>query len=136
MDYRYRNAFHHAGCKYLHPFKMRHRVLAGIDCVIQTARARGYRDYQYERREVLPQLFYEYMFSRNTVEIGLIGSYYHWNYNESDERHDNTAEGKHVQKARVGWIYDFGEAKLLLTISHVLSISGFDGANVQYVTYF
>jgi len=87
-----------------------------------------------ERTETLPYCFVEWERSFGTIEIGYMGSFHEWQY--EDDSGVETGRG-YVDKIKVGYGYAFSKSAWIgLSISHVLAIEEFGGGNAQFLLMF
>ena len=136
LDYLYNNELHQFYLKYVFTYGHKNRFRAGFDYVRQDAEASGYKNYNYKRKEIMPSFFYERLFEKQIVELGAVFSLYDFNYDSAIPEESFIMDDA-VEKAILGWTYMFSEnSHLKVSLSHVFSIQGFGGGNVQYYVYF
>lgn len=136
FDYSYINYINNLTVKYVVPFKEKGRIHLQLHYLIKNANSDGYKGHDYRRKEFLPAIFYEYILPKNIFEFGYMSSIYDWNYDSITNVNDYLDEG-YIEKVKFGWTYHFNEnTKLQLSISHVVSITNFGGANLQYMMLF
>jgi len=135
-DYAYKNEISDFSFQFLYSMNKSHRFRALTHFLNQDANSTGYSEHSYERNDIMPALFYEFLISRHVVELGIMGSRYDWQYKGTVENPDYS-EKKFVEKLKLGWSYKFNEkAKFQFSVSHVFSVFGFGGGNFQYMMFF
>jgi len=110
----------------------------GLQYVKKNARARGYRNYEYNREGVfLPDIAFEFNLKSGFIELGYFGSHYGWNLDNYSENQRDSKKKGYIDKVKLGYTHNFTKrSKIQLSISHVLILQGFGGANAQYIIYF
>ncbi len=103
----------------------------------QYSESQGTDSYTYMRNEFMPFLFAEYWFSKkHSLELAVMESLYNWDSSSGNEIY-NFAEKGNIEKVKLGWtMYLLPAVRLQLSVSHVFSIGGFGGGNIQYLMYF
>lgn len=136
-DYSYRNNIYQHTLRYLFDLNSRINLRSSVHYVWQNSDANGFRNYTYERRELFfPAIFVEFRLAQEILELGYFGSSYKWDHDEGINADDFSEDG-YIDKLKLGWTHEFNDhAKLQVSISHVVSISGFGGGNLQYIMFF
>ncbi|MBF0226569.1 MAG: hypothetical protein HQK76_14030 [Desulfobacterales bacterium] len=133
-NYSYLNEINNISLKYMLSLTYDDRIRTEINYLFQNSKAFGCRDYKYHRHDFMPAIFYEHDFENTSFEIGYMSSTFNWDNNELNNAYTNSG---YIDKIKMGWTYFFGnKAKLQLSVSHVLSVSGFGGGNLQYILIF
>ena len=135
--YEYKNMISIMGLEYMFEFLQHFRLRAGLKYIDQETAARGFKHYDYKRAEWMPAVFFEYLYSKQaSVELAVMESFYDWRY-EASALVDNYTERSNIEKVKLGWNYRFDENSVLqISLSHVFSIMGFGGGNIQFMTFF
>jgi len=109
---------------------------AELHGIKQYGRARGRKNYHYNRKECLPAFFISRPGKAHAFEIGYFGSFYGWDYNDVVDTFDFSRDD-YVDKLKIGWIYHFTKrARIQLSLSHVVQRESFGGGNAQYMMFF
>ena len=136
LDYSYLNEINDCAFKSIFRITNKNRIRLESHYIIQNSNCCGFKNFKYKRRELLPAFFYEYILKKNTWEVGLMGAMYNWDYDAKNSL-ENYDQNDFVDKVKLGWTYNFNQkANLQISISHVISINGFGGGNVQYLMFF
>lgn len=135
-DYDFFNAFHNIYAEYLYPFskKMMGRIVTRY--VFQESYSRLFKHFNYHRNEFIPAIFLEYNLMKMTWELGVMESAYHWN-NRALPNQNSFEKRDFIEKLKLGWTWHFSDrSHIQLSISHVFSVFGFGGANIQMMHFF
>jgi len=87
----------------------------------------------YIRDDWMPSVFLEYRFASDGIELAYMQCFFDWRlrdytYSLLDYRDQS------IEKMKLGWTHYFSEkVRLQLSLSHVFSVSGFGGGNVQMI---
>jgi hypothetical protein len=131
-DYRYRSRLSWVRLRYARNPGQGHGIRLGLQFVRQDSDAGGFREFDYQRREWLPSLFYSYTRGAHAAELGLMGALYAWELDHLREPEDEEKDGL-TEKVKLGYTYSFLErGSVQISISHVLSYMGFGGGSVQF----
>lgn len=108
-----------------------------VHYILQNSRAEGYRNYDYNRHEIFfPDIFLDCNIKNHVVFLGYFGSTYKWNFDSELDKNDFDEKG-YIDKVILGWTYKFpGRARLKMSISHITTVNGFGGGNLQYIMFF
>jgi hypothetical protein len=135
-DYTYENTFHDIYAEYLARAYKKLYLRTVMRYVFQTTASSGYRHFDFKRKEMMPAFFFEYRLARSMIELGYMGSLYYWDYDTLPPAKDFERE-KMIEKIKLGWTYHFSTTShIQLSLSHVFSIFGFGGANIQFIHSF
>lgn len=136
FDYDYTNRVTSYNLRYLLRIRERNRLRVGSYYIRQAADASRYKEYSYRRKEVLPYLFFEIERQFGIIELGYLGSYSTCALDAADDADDYDRDG-YVDKVKLGYTYVFSQnAKIQLSISHVVAIEEFGGGNAQFLLFF
>jgi len=133
----YENSLTTIGLEYRFYVGDKFSVRVGGHFLWQYSESAGTETYNYMRNEIMPSLFAEYRFNeKHNLELAVMESFYNWGSDSGNEIH-NFAEKGNVEKVKLGWtVYLLPKVRLQLSVSHVFSIGGFGGGNIQYLMYF
>ncbi|MBD3392230.1 MAG: hypothetical protein GF418_09200 [Chitinivibrionales bacterium] len=136
LSYRFDNALYHAGATWAFTLRDIHLFRLGPRLVFNHARAGGYRDYTYDRREVMPVAAYDLLWKKNSFGLSYYGTAYRWDWDARDtlpsiDKDGYTAKGMFTYGRQL-WEH----AHVRGSYSHVLDVPGFNGWNVQYIMTF
>lgn len=135
-DCGYSNTIYNLAAKYLFSFRENGRIRLGGHYLVQKANASEFKNFDYNRTEILPFLVYEHLWGKHTVELAYMGTNYRWDYDADNDIEDYSQNG-FASKVKLGWTYEFNEnAVLQLSISHELSLNRFGGGNGQFMMFF
>jgi hypothetical protein len=99
----------------------------------QQSCAKGEKHYSFHRNELLYALFGGYRLHHHLLEIGYLATHFRTSFKEESSQTAKFQE----QKALLGWSYYFSENTILrLSVSHVFTILGFGGGNMQFIMHF
>ncbi len=102
----------------------------------QKASSSGMETYQYDRNEIMPSFWIDYQSGRHNIELAVMESFYEWD-SKSVQAENDYFKQNNIEKVKLGWSYQFkNDSRLQLSLSHVFSISGFGGFNVNYLLVF
>jgi hypothetical protein len=143
-DFAYKNDIRQLYGRYIIRLNDHHRLRFGLDLLVQEAAANGRYNYDYRRRDLMPSGFYEYLWGRHGLELGLVAT--DWNYDWQQQPGSGIAapptstresDDRREQKVKLAYTHRFSrQSQLQVSLSHVLSYSGFGGANIQYIVFF
>jgi|GEM_PF-6872117 len=104
--------------------------------VFQEATAKGIRNYDFKRKEIMPAVFCEYNLKNTIWEAGLLGTVYKADMDDIIFENDYFYRNDDL-KFYLCWIYNFSKnTKLKFSLSHVFAVHGFGGGNLQYMMRF
>ena len=136
-NYNYKNNIYNMSMQYFFPLKERIRFRLVSHYVIQKTKSVGYNQHKYKREEILPAIFFEYLWTKHHLELGYMFTLQGWEYNSFDSANDFRLENGYFDKIYLGYKYHFNQNAILhLSISHQLNVSGFGGGNIQYLMFF
>jgi len=136
FNYDFYNAFHNFYLDYFLSFSdnFSGRIIGRY--VYQESFSRVFKHYDYYRQEFMPALFIEYHLSRMSWELGWMESFYQWE-NTARPNINSYERNNIIEKIKLGWSWNFSEDSCLqLSLSHVISVFGFGGANIQMMHFF
>ena len=134
-DYSYQNKIYTYSIQYVLTYKQHNRFRLLGYYLTQDAQSKGFSNHDFRRRDFIPGFFYEYIWTKHILELGVMGSAYDWDYNAISQ--DVYEEQGIVEKVKIGWTYRFNNnAQFQFSISHVFSVFGFGGPNAQYQMFF
>ncbi|HGY57223.1 MAG TPA: hypothetical protein ENK44_16055 [Caldithrix abyssi] len=133
----YDNRITTVGLEYKYYFSDDFSLRVGARYVWQASIAKGAVEFDYGRRELMPSLFAEYHINdKNSIELAVMESFYDWQSNSGNETY-KFAEKGNIEKVKLGWdIRLTPNTRVQISLSHVFSIWGFGGGNIQYLMYF
>jgi len=135
-DYSYSNKIQSFHIQYIFPVKQNFVFRISGRYIRQMSNASGFKNYTYKRDEWMPSFFCEYFYGKHVFELAVMNSFYNWDYDEVKIVNDY-AEHERSEKIKLGWTYSFNEnTRLQISLSHVFSIWGFGGGNIQYMMFF
>jgi hypothetical protein len=122
----------------LYPVAERWRLRGELHRLDRRATATGWQAFVYHRDEVMPALFAEWTWSRRrTVELGYLGTFYHWRRTDEDRRREGEDRRGFADKVELALILGLrGEAAIKLSLSHEVSLERFGGGSVRLLTGF
>ena len=136
-DFDYKNLTSNISLHYLFRFKEKQRLQLLSHYIIKDARSLGFREHDFERRDLLAGLFYENLWSDHIVEVGYMFSLYDWTYDSAIDGLDENLQNKYYDKVYLGYSYSFDNRSILrISISHQPAIKGFGGGSIQYMMFF
>jgi hypothetical protein len=123
--------------RYIFVIKERHRFQLLSQYIWKDARSLGFREHNFERRDLLAGIFYERFWSDHILELGYMLALYGWSYDSVNNALDADLDRKYYDKIYLGYGFSFNEnAVIRISVSHQPAISGFGGGNVQYIMFF
>jgi hypothetical protein len=135
-NYAYANNLYDISLEVIVPWKKRNRFRLLSHYIIQNAESREFSAHDYDRDDLLAGFFYERFFSRHTVDVGYMFSFFDWKYTGFNGQ-DNYSRNGYTDKLKLGWSYSFARsAQIHISISHQVSIGGFGGASLQYMMFY
>ena len=135
-NYVYENIFFDYFAEHISILSGKHRVRAVGHMIIQNAFGEGYRAHEFERNDLLGGLFYEYLISGHSIELGYMFASFDFDYEDYGLFRDYQTSG-FTDKVMLGWSFSFpNNAEINISLSHQVSIGGFGGANLQYIMFF
>jgi hypothetical protein len=136
-NYNYKNNIYDVSIQYFFPLKERIRFRLATHYVIQKAKSVGYSQHKYKRQEILPAVFFDYLWIKHQIELGYMFTLQSWEYNSINSVYDFNLENGYFDKIYLGYKYHFNPNAILhLSISHQLNVRGFGGGNIQYLMFF
>ena len=136
-NFDYKNAISDISLRYLFRIQEKHRIQLLSQYVMKDARSLGFREHDFDRRDLLAGLFYEYFWSDHTLELGYMLSLYDWSYNSVNDFLDAALNNKYYDKVYIGYAFAFNENALVrISVSHQPAIKGFGGGSIQYMMFF
>ena len=134
--YNLNNNFITGNLQYLFYLYDHYRFRVSGRYISQNSTTDGLKDYDYKREEIIPSVFWEYFFGSHIIELGVMQSFYRWD-SQSAMQEYQLYEKNRIEKVKLGWTYTFRNKSILqISISHVFSIFGFGGGNIQYQLFF
>ena len=132
----YKNSLTTIGLEYCFYLSDSFTLRLGGRYLWQFSESGGREAYTYARNELMPSLFAEYRFNeKHSLELAVMESFYGWDSSSGNEIH-NFAEKGNIEKVKLGWNVRLApQTRLQLSVSHVFSIGGFGGGNIQYLMY-
>ena len=135
-DYRYSNRIFFTRLRYIFPVRRVWQVNCALLYVNQDADAGILKNYSFHRNEYIPVLFLKRSISDNALKIGYFGSFYDMDFDDSIDANYYDIND-YIDKITAGWIHSFSSrAKILLSLSHVVSLKNFGGGNMQFFMNF
>jgi hypothetical protein len=136
-DYDYRNVINDVSIQYVLPFREKYRLRLLTHYVHQEAKAVGYRQHEYSRDDIIPAAFLEWIQDDHMVDVGYMFTWFNWSYVAGIENRSYQLNDGYFDKIYLGYTYQFNaNAVLHISISHQIKVSGFGGANAQYMMFF
>lgn len=136
-DYDYRNVINDISIQYLLPFREKYRLRLLVHYVYQEANSVGYHQHEYNRDDIVPAAFLEWIQDNHKVDVGYMFTWFNWNYTAAIESRNYQLDNGYFDKLYLGYTYQFNaNAALHISISHQIKVSGFGGANAQYMMFF
>ncbi len=121
---------------YSHYISINWRIRASARYLEQQSNAAGLINYQYKRSEIMPSLWIDYQTGRHNIELAVMESYYDWK-SESLQQEYNYTQNSNIEKVKLAYTYKFkNNSRLQLSLSHVFSIFGFGGFDLNYLLFF
>ncbi len=132
FDYDYENRQLNVGAEHVRMLGERHRLRLLAQFVDQAAESRGFREHDYERRDVLAGAFYEYLWQNSGVTVAYVSGLPDIVYDALDTEESFTEDG-YTDKLIVGWRYSFSaNAEIRASLSQEVSERGFGGGAIQF----
>ena len=114
----------------------RHRLRLLAQLVEQSARSRGFREHDYDRRDLLAGAFYEYLWPNSGLTIAYAAGVPDMVYEALDAA-ESFAQHDYTDKLIVGWRYRFSaNAEIRASLSQEVSERGFGGGAIQFQMIF
>lgn len=136
FNYEYKNAQLILSAEHVRVLRDRHRLRLHISFVDQKAESRGFNEHDYDRTDVVGGAFYEYLWPNSGATLAYAFGQPDIGFRASD-RADNFSLDDYSDKLMVGWRYNFSDnAKIFVSVSHVVSDSGFGGGSVRFQMIF
>ncbi|MBN1466478.1 hypothetical protein JXA02_11990 [candidate division KSB1 bacterium] len=130
--YSYQNEIELIKIGYITPVSDNSNVRFGAHVVIQDAGSTGYGAHDYHHAEFIPFFFAERCLGPGVVEAGYMGSMQKWDYVGLFEITHPHQSG-YVDKIKLAYTFNFdNRVYLQFAVSHVTTIWGFGGGNVQF----
>jgi hypothetical protein len=131
-DFDYRNRIDSYKLSYITPLRDRYRLRLGSFYIRQRASSRGYKSHDYKRQEFIPYVFGEMFAGPGIIEFGYMLSKYQWDYVAPRPIDDDTSDD-YIDKIKLAYTLNLQDrAYLQFSLSHVTTIWGFGGGNVQF----
>ena len=136
LDYSYKNRIID------HTLNYKFQIFENIFCkpeflyLVQTAKAFGFKKYEFVRKEFIKALYFHYDSRYFTIKIGYLRTDFN---NDYDDRHSDNDYKKDIstQKLFIGIFADLSKnSRLLFSVSHEIRFHGFGGGNLQYQMFF
>lgn len=132
FDYDYENRQLNAGAEHVRMLGERHRLRLLAQLVEQSAKSRGFREHDYDRRELLAGAFYEYLWPNSGLTIAYAAGRPDIVYEALDAA-ERFAQQDYTDKLIVGWRYRFSaSAEIRASLSQEVSERGFGGGAIQF----
>lgn len=137
FDHDYAGWYRVLSLRAVQPVAPRWRVRGELHRLDRRAHATGWRAFSYRRHEVMPAVWGEWAWSpRRTVELGYLGTFYHWRRRDAQRPESETRDG-YADKVELALIHRLaGEAAIKLSLSHELSLERFGGGSLRLITGF
>lgn len=137
-SYDYENGITDVLLRYAFVFDQgRWRAWPGVHWLTQEAHSSGREDQDFQRTDVMPTVFVEYLASDvNSFELGYMGSLSSRTLASADSERsfDRTAW---ADKVKLGWTHRFSpSAQIQFSLSHEVAPDRFGGGNVQFLAFF
>ena len=117
---------------YITPLAQTYRVRTGVYRIFQESLSTYYRAHTYFRQETIPFAFLERKIGHGLLEVGYMVTFHHWNYEEK-ETPDRFSRDDYLDKIKLAYTFTVGEKMAIqFSVSHVTTIWGFGGGNVQF----
>lgn len=132
FDYEYQNRIEHYKIGYVTPIGEDYRLRCGAIALFQNATSAHYHEHDYSRQEIIPYIFGEMVAGPGMIEAGYMVSKYAWEYSApipiaGGKRND------YIDKIKIAYTFNIAHrAYLQFALSHVTTIWGFGGGNVQF----
>jgi hypothetical protein len=105
--------------------------------VTQHARSIGHHGHDYTRKDIMPMLSYEYLWSEDSIELGYMFTVSSWQYDSTTEDNHYRLDGGYYDKIYFCYTHHFDqESKIHLSLSHEVNFGGFGGGNLRYMMFF
>lgn len=132
-NYDYKNQINMYKIAYITPI-FKNKLRLGIHFIDQNANSELYHAHKFYRREAIPFLFWQMFWGPGALEMGYMISFYKWDYSTLDK---HSYVDHYVDKIKLGYTFNIkNKAYLQFAVSHVTTIWGFGGGNVQYFMTF
>ncbi|MEO1246108.1 MAG: hypothetical protein AAFX56_10545 [Pseudomonadota bacterium] len=136
FDYDYSNTQLNLGIEHVRMLGERHRLRLTAQFAGQEASSRGFREHDYERRDILAGAFYEYLWPSSRFTIAYAGGIPDIDYSALIAE-DSFDTSRYTDKLIVGWQYTFSDrASIRASLSQEVSERGFGGGAIQYQMFF
>ena len=136
FDYDYENRQLNVGAEHVRMLGERHRLRLLAQLVEQIARSRGFREHDYDRRDLLAGAFYEYLWPNSGLTIAYAAGVPDMVYEALDAAESFT-QHDYTDKLIVGWRYRFSaNAEIRASLSQEVSERGFGGGAIQFQMIF
>lgn len=136
FDYDYRRERYNLAAEHIRILGDVHRLRFLVHLLFQRADSTGFNAHSYRRDEPLGGVFYERLWSRNSLMAAAVVSAPDAEYEGSVDEAQRLPES-FADKLILGWRHRFSpEAQLLVSVSHKVTGDGFGGGNVQFQMFF
>lgn len=137
LNYDYQNEIIDLTPEYLFYFRKAHRFRVLMHFLRQKARSIGFSRHTFDRQDLMPAMFYEWLLKEHVLQAGFMFSVHNWDYESGGERDGYRVEQGYFDKVFLSYTHQFTKtAKILFSISHEVSVGGFGGGNIQYQMFF
>ncbi|MBN1559531.1 hypothetical protein JW998_04735 [candidate division KSB1 bacterium] len=131
-NYSYENRIEIGKIGYITPVGEKYRLRFGAHIIVQHAASENYGAHTYTRQEIIPFIFAEKNAGPGTIEAGYMGSVQKWDYVGSFEI-THPHRNDYIDKLKLAYTFNFDDRVYLqFAVSHVTTIWGFGGGNVQF----
>jgi hypothetical protein len=132
VNYRYENRIEICKIGYITPVGERYRLRFGAHAIIQHAASENYGAHTYLHQEIIPFIFAERNTGPGIIEAGYMGSVQKWDYAGTFQITHPHRNG-YIDKIKLAYTFNFdNRVYLQLAVSHVTTVWGFGGGNVQF----
>ncbi len=136
FDYEYRRERYNLAAEHIRIVGDVHRFRFLVHLLVQRANAEGFNAHSYERDEPLGGVFYERLWTKNSLMAAAVVSAPNASYEGWVEEAQRLPES-FADKLILGWRHRFSpEAQLQISVSHKVTGAGFGGGNVQFQMFF
>ncbi len=125
-----------------HTLNYKFQIFENIYCkpelmyLVQTAKANGFMQYEFIRKEFIKALYFYYDYKYFTIKTGYMRTDFN---NDYDDRNSDNDYKKDIstQKLFIGFSGNITKnSRLLFSVSHEIRFHGFGGGNLQYQMFF
>ncbi|MEM8766551.1 MAG: hypothetical protein AAGE43_03850 [Pseudomonadota bacterium] len=136
FDYNFQRERYNLAAEHIRTVGDVHRFRFLVHLLFQRAEAEGFNAHSYQRDEPLGGIFYERLWSKNSLMAAAVISAPNAEYEGTVPEAERLPES-FADKLILGWRHRFSpQAQLLISVSHKVTGDGFGGGNVQFQMFF